>query len=98
VTDNDQRLTALARKFFTVTDEEATNGFSRPILKHYIHTDCPSGREIALTELGDDVAEMFARSPRARNQTYCGHCRSNQPVKEFVWVIDGQESTVKVGT
>lgn len=48
----------------------------------------------ALTKMGRELSETYARDPHFYGATYCVGCRMHRPVAEFVW--DGTQE--RVGT
>lgn len=42
------------------------------------------------TTMSRSIAETYAREPRFYGATFCARCGTHLPVKEFVWVDDGQ--------
>lgn len=46
----------------------------------------------ALTTMGTELAETYARDPKFYGGTYCTGCRMHRPVAEFVW--DGTTEVV----
>ena len=43
----------------------------------------------AVTSMGLELCETYARDPHFYGSTYCVTCRKHLPVDEFVWVEDG---------
>lgn len=50
-----------------------------------------------VTLLNDAIAETFAQRPAYYSETYCAGCHVALPVNEFVWVVDGVQTTDRVG-
>jgi hypothetical protein len=91
---NDPRLThgadtepvAQAEVYLVLSDEERAKGFTRPLRRAYVHADGCG----ALTTMGLEVCETYARRPTFYGSTYCTGCRMHRPVGEFRWDEDGQ--------
>ena len=107
VTDdrNDPRLTHgvddgeprdQAEVYLVLSAEERARGFVRPVRRSYLHLVCG-----AVTTMGIELAETYARDPQFYGATYCCTCRQHcrvGDVGEFVWIErDGSEGP-KVGT
>lgn len=43
----------------------------------------------AVTKMGIELAETYARDPKFYGATFCCGCKKHFPVEEFVWHIDG---------
>jgi len=73
-----------AEVYLVLSKEERTKGFIRPVRKSYIHTlgEHPCG---ALTTMGQELAETYARDNKFYGSTYCVGCRMHRPVGEFTW-------------
>jgi hypothetical protein len=72
-----------AEVYLVLSDEERAKGFVRPVRRSYIHLTC-----LALTTMGQALAETYARDPHFYGATYCCHCQAHFPVGEhgeFVW-------------
>ena len=55
----------------------------------------------AITTMGLAIAETYAANPSFYGSTYCCSCRMHKPVGqdgEFVWVVDGMPTEIRVGT
>jgi hypothetical protein len=48
----------------------------------------------AVTTMGDQIAETYAREPGFYGATYCSNCKTHLPVEQFVWTDGG----TRVGT
>jgi hypothetical protein len=76
--------------------EERAQGFVRPVFREYKHL-----KYGAITRMGLDLCETYARQPTYYGATFCVSCRGHHPVGpegEFVWIgLDGKETTLKVG-
>lgn len=98
--------------YLILSDEERAKGFIRPVRRSYIHQFMEDGSEVpyplislkgvggcgAVTTMGQELAETYARNPFFYGATYCVNCRKHLPVGidgEFYW-DDG--SGEKVGT
>ena len=69
--------------YLILSDEERAKGYIRPIRKSYYHIKC-----WAVTKMGQDIAESYARSLSFYGATYCSNCKDHFPVGEdgeFVW-------------
>lgn len=44
----------------------------------------------AVTKMGREIAETYARNPKFYGATFCIRCRKHSPVDEFVW-LDSDE-------
>lgn len=44
----------------------------------------------AVTKMGRELAETYARNPHFYGATYCVGCQMHRPLAEFVWVADGE--------
>lgn len=44
----------------------------------------------AITTMGRELSETYARSPHFYGATYCAGCQMHRPVAEFVWVADNE--------
>ncbi len=44
----------------------------------------------AVTKMGKDLSETYARNPHFYGATYCVGCQMHRPVAEFAWVTDGE--------
>ncbi len=78
--------------YLVLSDDERAKGFVRPVRRSYVHLTCG-----AVTRMGQEIAETYARDPRFYGGTYCATCHDHYPVGaagEFLW--DG--TTEKVGT
>lgn len=78
--------------YVVLAEEERAKGFVRPVRRSYIHQKCGG-----VTQMGQTLAETYARDPKFYSGTFCCHCGSHFPVGEhgeFVW-LDTDE---KVGT
>ena len=100
VTDdrNDPRLSKISadgmqETYLVLSDEDRTKGFVRPVRKTYIHDIAGCG---AVTTMGIQIAETYARDPKFYGGTFCVACRDHFPVGpdgQFVW-----EDGSKVGS
>lgn len=45
----------------------------------------------ALTSMGRELSETYARDPKFYGATFCVGCNKHHPVNEFVWDKDGEE-------
>jgi hypothetical protein len=69
--------------YLILSEEERAKGFVRPVRKSYYHTNC-----WAVTKMGQDLAETYARDINFYGATYCSNCKDHFPVGEngeFVW-------------
>jgi len=84
--------TGMHDDYIVLTAAERAKGFVRPVRRSYKHEKCG-----AVTTMGRELAETYARDPKFYNATYCCKCGAHFPVGadgEFVWVDGGS----KVGT
>lgn len=85
--------------YLVLSDDERAKGFVRPVYRAYIHHDPECG---AVTTMGLELCETYARSPGFYGATYCCRCRMHRPVGahgEFTWIAaDGSDTGVLVGT
>lgn len=70
----------MAEVYLVLSEEERHKQFVRPYRDTYIHLPCR-----ALTKMGLDIAETYARDPNFYSGTYCTKCRMHRPVNEFAW-------------
>lgn len=59
------------------------------------------GRCGTITTMSTAIAETYAREPGFYGSTYCVGCKMHLPVGEhgeFVWVENGEPTTIRVGT
>ncbi len=97
---NDSRLThgsdsepvGQAEVYLVLSEEERRKGFIRPVRQSYIHVgvggtegSLKDGACGALTTMGQELAETYARQPTFYGSTYCVYCRMHRPVGEFIW-------------
>lgn len=69
--------------YLVLSEEERAKGFVRPVRDKYIHLKCG-----AVTRMGRELAETYARNPVFYGATYCCNCQAHFPVGvrgEFVW-------------
>lgn len=103
---NDPRLTrgadapdsrpGMAEVYLVLSHEERARGFVRPVRQTYRHLVCGM-----TTTMGRTLAETYARKPDFYGATFCAGCQNHRPVGEngeFVWVVDGVVTDIKVGT
>lgn len=85
--------------YLVLSAEERAKGFVRPLYRAYIHHDPECG---AVTTMGLELCETYARDPKFYGATYCARCRMHRPVGsqgEFTWIDDkGNDTGVLVGT
>lgn len=82
--------------YYILSDAERAKGFVRPVRDKYVHVG-PGGTEQArtgrgcgaLTRMGRDIAETYARYPAFYSATFCIGCKAHLPVAEFVWDHEG---------
>lgn len=91
-----------AEVYLVLSAEERAKGFVRPVRRSYWHETCG-----AVTTMGVELAETYARNPHFYGSTYCAHCGLHRPVGadgEFRWCdpanLERQSPTTdpKVGT
>ena len=66
--------------YLVLSDEERAEGFIRPVRTTYTHNECKGA-----TTMGLAIAETYARKPDFYGSTYCVHCKTHRPLREFVW-------------
>lgn len=82
----DTEPTGQAEAYLVLSQEERDKGFVRPVRRSYMHT---LGRACgAVTRMGVELAETYAREPKFYGATYCVGCRMHLPVGEFTWMDD----------
>ncbi len=92
----DDHVVPQAEAYLVLSDEERAKGFVRPVRRSYQHLVCGT-----VTTMAQAIAETYARDPRFYGATYCVACRQHLRVGEqgeFVWVVDGVPTDLKVGT
>lgn len=85
----------MQEKYLVLSEEERAKGFIQPVRTHYQHEKCG-----AVTSMGLNIAETYARNPYFYGSTFCARCGSHFPVGddgEFVWVENGNVTNLKVG-
>lgn len=45
----------------------------------------------AVTKMSRELSETYARNPHFYGATYCVGCNMHRPVREFVWIDDGEQ-------
>lgn len=92
--------------YLVLSEQERKKGFVRPLRRKYVHRYWLDGRSDplpnvitsldalggcgALTTMGLELCETYARDPKFYGATYCVGCRMHRPVSEFRWGEDGQ--------
>lgn len=71
--------------YLILSEEERKKGFVRPYRDAYVHKTCG-----AVTIMGKELSETYARNPKFYGATYCAHCHMHRPVSEFAWDADGE--------
>ena len=66
--------------YLILSDEERAAGFVRPVHREYTHEKCG-----AVTIMGLELCETYARDPSFYGATYCCACKDHFPVGEFSW-------------
>lgn len=80
--------------YLVLSEEERAKGFVRPVRHRYQHETCG-----AVTSMGRELAETYARKPTFYGATYCVHCQMHKPVAEFFWCDgSGATTTDRVGS
>lgn len=82
--------------YVVLTAAERSKGFVRPLRDAYRHLKCG-----AITTMGRDLAETYARDPGFYSGTFCTNCRKHFPVGEdgeFTWYENDGSEGPKVGT
>ncbi len=78
------------KTYLILSDEERNKGFVRPVRRSYIHVACG-----AVTRMGQDIAETYARDPKFYGGTFCVHCGTHFRLTNpdgspaFLWDRDG---------
>lgn len=72
--------------YLVLSEAERAKGFVRPLRRKYVHADGCG----ALTTMGLELCETYARNPSFYGATYCVGCRMHRPVGEFRWDEDGK--------
>lgn len=89
-----RELTAVEKqdyKAFGYVAFEAYPESMLPIVGHYWTQEQLDARRCgAVTVMGRELSETYARQPKFYGATYCCACRKHLPVGEFVWDLDGQ--------
>ena len=44
----------------------------------------------AITRMGRELSETYARNPHFYGSTYCVECEKHLPIAEFIWTADGE--------
>lgn len=70
----------MAEAYLVLSEEERHKKFVRPYRDTYRHVPCG-----ALTKMGLEIAETYARDPTFYGGTYCTNCRMHRPLNEFIW-------------
>lgn len=90
--------------YLILSEEERAKGFVRPLRRSYVHTYMPDGSKVpvvltsniktlgcgALTQMGLELCETYARDPKFYGATYCVGCRTHLPVRQFHWDEDNE--------
>lgn len=67
--------------YLVLSEEERKKGFIRPVRTSYQHKKCGT-----VTNMGQIIAETYARNPKFYGSTYCCGCGMHKAVSEFTWV------------
>lgn len=67
--------------YVVLSDAERAKGFIRPVRHEYTHKPCGTP-----TQMGQAIAETYARDPGFYSGTFCAHCRKHFPLDQFVWI------------
>lgn len=88
---NDHReinpATGQQRDYVVLTPEERAKGYVRPVRLSYVHQTCG-----VVTNMGQAIAETYARDPKFYGGTFCAGCRKHFGLSQFVW--DGTDEVV----
>ena len=76
--------TGMQKGYVVLCPEERAKGFVRPYRNSYKHVKCG-----AVTAMGKEIAETYARKPDFYSGTYCVGCAAHFPLAEFTWEPDG---------
>lgn len=76
--------------YLVLSEEERAKGFVRPVRTTYQHISCG-----VRTNMGDAIAETYARNPAFYGGTFCCGCGQHFPLskdgeRQFAWVRNGQ--------
>lgn len=58
--------------------------------RYWTHDELSTHRCGAVTSMGRELSETYARNPQFYGKTYCCACRKHLPIDEFVWDEDGE--------
>lgn len=86
----------MAEVYLVLSDQDRLRGFVRPLRLSYVHSKDLGGCG-TVTQMGQSIAETYARDPFFYGATYCAGCFRHRPVGvagEFRWA----GSDEKVGT
>lgn len=85
--------------YLVLSEGERAKGFVLPVYRSYVHHDPECG---AVTTMGLELCETYARSPSYYGATYCAGCSMHRPVGklgEFTWLdAQGNDTGLLVGT
>lgn len=75
--------------YLVLTVEERAKGLVRPVRRSYKHLACGH-----VTNMGQEIAESYARKPDFYTGTFCCACAAHFPLRDadghkFEWVDDG---------
>lgn len=87
-------------KYLILSEEERAKGFVRPVFTSYVHAVSLGGCG-AVTTMGRELCETYARQPDFYGATYCAGCRMHKRVGEhgeFYWMDSQGPTQILVGT
>ncbi len=71
--------------YVVLSPEERAKGFVKPVRRSYVHATCG-----CKTDMGNALAETYARDPHFYSGTFCVGCGAHFPLSQFNWVPDGE--------
>jgi len=71
--------------YLVLSEEEISKGYIKPFRTSYKHLTCDS-----VTTMGEKLSATYATDPWFYGSTYCCNCSMHRPLKEFVWMPDGE--------
>ena len=74
-----------SKKYLVLSSDEIAKGFLKPVRSVYQHLVCGT-----TTSINESIAETYARDPWFYGSTYCVACAKHRPLREFIWLSDGE--------
>lgn len=68
----------MQQKYLVLSEDERKKGFVRPYRDSYRHLKCGT-----ITVMGRALSETYARNPKFYGATYCVHCGTHFPLKDY---------------